>query len=82
MQIVKNTYMTYHGDLYGNHPIHNNNNNMIIVQYLLQFSGPPRPHVQHHFAQVNGGSTNTTKVHALLTLIIYEIGIKKYHVCV
>ena len=48
----------------------NNNNKYVYSQYSMQFSGPPRKiahtHVQHRFAQANGGSTNTTKVHALL----------------
>ena len=42
--------------------------NMLIVQYLMQFSGLKIfvTHVQHRFAQDKGGSTNTTRVHALL----------------
>ena len=42
---------------------------MFIIQYPMQFSGPPRIltiHFQHRFAQANGGSTDTTRVHALL----------------
>ena len=46
---------------------------MFIVQYLMQFSGPPRNisnpgNVQDRFAQANRGSTNTTIVafHVLL----------------
>ena len=43
-----------------------------LVHYPIQFSGSSRSrdiilatHVQHRFAQLNGGSTNTTRVHAL-----------------
>ena len=49
--------------------IQTDTNNMLIVQYPMQFNRPPRNisnHVQHRFAQANGGSTNTTRVHALL----------------
>ena len=45
-----------------------NNNNMLIVQYPMQFSGP-LSNISNRFAQANGGSTNTTRVlafHALL----------------
>ena len=41
---------------------------MSRVQYLMQFSGLPRnsrTYVQHRFAQANGGSTKTNRVHAL-----------------
>ena len=44
-------------------------NNMLIVQYPMQFSGPPEIlaiHVQHRFVQAHGSSTNTNRVHALL----------------
>ena len=40
--------------------------NMLIVHYSMQFSGNNSNHVQHRSVQVNGRSTNTTKVHALL----------------
>ena len=40
---------------------------MLIVQYPMQFSAT---HVQHRIAQVNVGSTNTTRVHAFHVLYI------------
>ena len=44
---------------------------LITVQYPMQFSGPLRnisKHVQHRFAQADGGSTNTTWVYAFHAL--------------
>ena len=38
---------------------------MFIVQYTIQFDGPPgilATHVQHRFTQANCGSINTTVV--------------------
>ena len=42
---------------------------MLIVQYPMQFSGPPRNHVQNGFAQANDPSTNTTRVHTFHALL-------------
>ena len=51
-------------------PLREGHNNMLIVEYLMQFSGSSRyisnPCSAHRFAQANGGLTNTTMVHALL----------------
>ena len=46
---------------------------MLIVQYPMQFSGPLEvftTHVQHRFAQVNGGSINTTSAYAFHALLL------------
>ena len=40
---------------------------MLIVQYPIHIGGPPR---NISFAQANGGSTNTAKVHAFHTLLL------------
>ena len=49
---------------------------MLIVQHPMQFSGPPRNisnlYVRHYFAQTNGGSTNTTRVHAFYALLLHS----------
>ena len=41
---------------------------MLIIQYLMQFSGTT--HVQHRIAQANNGSTNTTSVLAFHSLLV------------
>ena len=47
---------------------------MLIVQYPMQFSGPPRsnsnPCSAPLIAQANGGSTNTTRVHAFNAVLL------------
>ena len=46
---------------------------MLIVQYPMQFSRPPKmsaTYDQHRFAKANGGSTNTTRVHAFHALLL------------
>ena len=51
------------------------NNNMLIVQYPMQFSYLLEilaTHVQHRFAQF-GGSTDTTRVHAFHALLLSSI---------
>ena len=47
---------------------------MLIVQYPMQFSGPPGSiinlYVQHRLPRANGGSNNMTRVHAFHALLL------------
>ena len=46
--------------------------NLLIIQYPMQFSGPPKiltDHVQHRF-EANGGSINITRAHAFHALLL------------
>ena len=67
----------YSEEMTSNNIINNNDNNMLTVQYPMQFQYPIKDlleilatHVQHRLAQANGGSTNTTRVHAFHTTCI------------
>ena len=46
-----------------------NNDNMLIVQYPMQFSGPPIEILATR-VQANGGSINTVRVHAFYALLL------------